>query len=280
LIFIKLRPVSSNNETNNMSNTMIFMSVDIAGSTDFKQIAPIDDARSAWLSSFETFFREFPLVLMGQIALTFIDLDSVPSVKIWKVIGDELVFRAPIHSADEALRITEAFYRAVVKYDALLFKRWPLRIRGGCWACDFTTRNIEIEIPEMESDQGLYTDYLGPEVDAGFRISQKSENGNVILSMELAELLASLAENRGIRFHYTGKEILKGVFGGQPYPLILISFEGVAPDLWSWELNESDQLRSLREDPPISPEALSELIAKVRVYLNRKCRLGLAPLKP
>jgi hypothetical protein len=132
----------------------------------------------------------------------------------------------------------------------------------------------------MESDQGLYTDYLGPEVDAGFRISQKSENGNVILSMELAELLASLAENRGIRFHYTGKEILKGVFGGQPYPLILISFEGVAPDLWSWELNESDQLRSLREDPPISPEALSELIAKVRVYLNRKCRLGLAPLKP
>ena len=256
------------------------MSADIAGSAEFKQVAPITDARATWLSSFETFFREFPLVLMGQIALTFADVDSLPSIKIWKVIGDELVFRAPIATPDEALRLTEAFYRAVVKYDEKFFSRWPLRIRGTCWACDLSSRNIEIEIPEMDNDQGSYTDYLGPDVDAGFRIAKKGENGNLVISMELAELLAKIEENRGLRFHYVGKTALKGVFAGQPYPLIFTSFEGVEPDLWRWDLEESEQLRSLRDDPPISPESLCELIEKIRTYLNRKSRLGLSPLEP
>lgn len=258
---------------------MIFMSADIADSTQFKQLASLDEERAPWLVSFETFFREFPLVLMGQIAGTFADQDTVPQISIWKVIGDELVFRAPVDSAEEALRITEAFYRAVVRYDAQFFKRWPLRIRGTCWACDFHKRNIELEIPEMESDQGTYIDFLGPDVDAGFRIAGFGESGNVILSMELAELLAHLEDNRGIRFHYTGKAVLKGVFGGQPYPLILISFDEAVPDLWRWDLDESQQLKSLRNDPPIKPKDLSALIEKIRTYLNQKCRLGLQRLE-
>ncbi len=263
-----------------MSKTIIFMSADIAGSTDFKQVPHVDDSRAAWLSALETFFREFPLVLMGQIAAAFADHQIVPQISIWKVIGDELVFRAPVQSADEALRITEAFYRAVVNYDSQFFNRWPLRISGSCWGCDFTTRNIEIEIPEMDSNQGAYTDYLGPEVDAGFRIAAKSENGHVIVSMELAELLASMSERRGIRFHYTGKASLKGVFGGQPYPVIFVSFEDGNNEHWSWDFEESEQLRSLHNDPPIPAAELAALIAKIRSYLNRKCRLGLAPLNP
>jgi hypothetical protein len=258
--------------------TMIFMSADIAGSTNYKQATSIDDDRTSWLSPFETFFREFPLVLVGQVAVTFADLESIPPMGIWKVIGDELVFRAQPNNADEALRITEAFYRATVKYDANFFERWPLRVRGTCWACDFPGRNIELEIPEMENDKGAYVDYLGPDVDAGFRISSYGESGNVIICMNLAEALAKLSDNRGILFHYTGKAVLKGVFGGRPYPLILISFEDVAPDLWRWEVEESAQLKSLRDEPPMHPQELANLIDKIRTYLNRTCRLGLKRL--
>jgi hypothetical protein len=96
--------------------------------------------------------------------------------------------------------------------------------------------------------------------------------------MNLAEALAKLSDDRGIRFHYTGSAVLKGVFGGRPYPLILISFEDVAPDLWRWEVEESPQLKSLRDDPPMHSQELVDLIDKIRTYLNRTCRLGLKQL--
>jgi hypothetical protein len=264
--------------TQKNSKTIIFMSADIAGSTNFKQLASVDDGNTFWLSPFETFFREFPIVLMGQIALAFADLESIPPIGVWKVIGDELVFRAQPNNPEDALRITEAFYRATVKYDADFFERWPLRVRGTCWACDFPGRNIELEIPEMDNDTAAYVDYLGPDVDAGFRISSYGESGNVIICMNLAEALAKLSDDRGIRFHYTGSAVLKGVFGGRPYPLILISFEDVAPDLWRWEVEESPQLKSLRDDPPMHSQELVDLIDKIRTYLNRTCRLGLKQL--
>ena len=264
--------------TKKKSKTLMFMSADIAGSTDFKQMTSVDDDNIFWLSPFETFFREFPMVLMVQIASTFTDLESIPAISVWKVIGDELVFRAQPNNADEALRITEAFYRATVKYDALFFERCSLRVRGTCWACDFPGRNIEIEIPEMENDMGAYVDYLGPDVDTGFRISKYGESGNVIICINLAEALAKLSDNRGIRFHYTGTAVLKGVFRGRPYPLILISFEDVAPDLWRWEVEESAQLKNMRDEATMEPQELADLIEKIRTYLNRTCRLGLKKL--
>ena len=56
--------------TKKKSNPLMFMSADIVGSTDFKQMTSVDDDNVFWLSPFETFSREFPLVLMVQIAST------------------------------------------------------------------------------------------------------------------------------------------------------------------------------------------------------------------
>lgn len=260
------------------TKTIIFMSADVAGSTIYKQTAYVHDDDISWLPAFEAFFREFPLVLTGEIGLAFEDLDYIPNIRVWKIIGDEIVFKTQPNNTEEALRLTEAFYRATVKYDTHFFERWSLRVRGTCWACDFPGRNIELEIPEMENDMGAYVDYLGPDVDTGFRISNYGESGNVIICMNLAEALAKLSDNRGIRFHYTGTAVLKGVFGGRPYPLILITFEDTMPDLWRWEVEESAQLKSLRDQPPMEPQELSDLIGKIRTYLNRMCRLGLKKL--
>jgi hypothetical protein len=264
------------------SKTLIFMSADIAGATNFKQTISVEGEGTAWLSPFETFFREFPLVLMGRVAVAFGDADYVPDIGVWKVIGDEIVFRAQPKSAEDALGITEAFYRAIVTYDARFFERWPLRIRGTCWAGSFPGRNIEVEIPEMEGDIGsqssAYVDYLGPDVDTGFRITKHGESGNVIISVNLAEALAEITESNNLRFHYAGTAVLKGVFGGRPYPLILISFADLMPDLWRWEVEESRPIKSIRDDPPMDPQELIKLSQRIRTYLNRTCRLGLAKL--
>jgi hypothetical protein len=113
---------------------LLFMSVDLAGSTNFKDITGPKDGGPGRLEAFEPYFKELPLVLMGQVAQAFLEVESAPEVSVWKVIGYEIVCQAEPRTAEEALLLTEAFYRTVVTYDARLFERWPLRIRGCIWA--------------------------------------------------------------------------------------------------------------------------------------------------
>ena len=258
------------------AKTVLFMSVDIAESTRFKEKGHALAEDPLWLVAFETFFKEVPLVLMGQVAKAFAKADDLPDISVWKMIGDEIVFRAQARSAQEALLITEAFYRTVVIYDARFVERWPLRIRGCCWAVSFPGRNIEIKIPEMA---GIgYIDYLGPDVDLGFRLVSQAGKGLVLLSLSLAEALAALPERRGMQFHYVDRKVLKGVFVGRPYPLILVTLADCMPDLWQWEEADSQQLRALREEPPMEATALVDLAGKIRTYMNRMCRLNIKPL--
>ncbi len=258
------------------ARTLIFMSVDIADSTKFKELNSLDDD-PRWLGAFQAFFREVPLVLMGQIAKAFAETDDVPNISVWKVIGDEMVFRAQPRSAEEALHIAEAFCRTVVSYDARFFERWPLRIRGCCWAARFPGRNIEIEIPETDGAGNV--DYLGPDVDLGFRLIAQADRGQVILSLNLAEAFASLPARRDMQFYHVDRKVLKGVFAGQPYPLILVTLRDHLPEPGRSQVDETRQQRAIRNEPPIDGMALVELASSTRTFLNRKHRLNIKVLE-
>ena len=262
-------------------NTVMFMSADIVGATAFKESAQGQEETLTWPAAFETFFRELPLVLMGEVAMAFSEADQVPELGVWKVIGDEMVFRAWPRNAGEALLLTEAFYRSLVDYDARVSERWPLRLRGCCWAARFPERNIEIEIHEMagagHTGDGTYVDYLGPDVDTGFRLIERVGGGHVIVSLNLAEALAPMADHDGLRFHFVGKEVLKGVYRGQPYPMLLISLADRMPDLSGRE--EESLQYALRENSPMAPTELIELGHRTRVDLKRTSGLDLAPIE-
>ena len=116
-------------------------------------------------------------------------------------------------------------------------------------------------------------------MDLGFRLISQADEGQVILSLNLAEALASLPERRGMRFHYVDRKVLKGVFDGRPYPLILVTLPDCMPDLWQWEKDESQQLRMLRDEPPMDAVALVELAGRIRTYMNRMCQLNIKPLE-
>ncbi len=203
----------------------------ILGSTNFNDRHK--DGSPGWLDAFETYFKEVPLVLMGQIAQAFLEADSVLEVSVWKVIGDDIIFQAEPYNAEEALPLTEAFYCTV---DARLFERWPLRIRGCIWAARFPDQNIAIEIREMADMGGgdAYVDYLGPDIDLGFRLSPHANFGQVIMSMILTEVLARMPNRHGFHFYYLGKQVLKGIYRGRPYPLFLVSQPDCLPEFWTW----------------------------------------------
>lgn len=259
------------------------MSVDISGSTSVKDSLHVHHHTPVWLEPFESFFSDFPEKFLAEIDLAFADATKTTDVYVWKLIGDEIVFKCEPRSADDAVRVVTAFHKSIVGYDQELFERWPLRVKGTVWAAAFLERNIEISIPERmhwkDSDQKIHTDYLGPDVDTGFRIAHYAPAGGVVVSLNLAEAIASMPDQSGLNFHYVGREVLKGVFSGRPYPLLFLSHADCMPDLWQWEEAEDDHAKMLLEKPPMKPGELIDLAKKIRTYLNRMCHLQLAPLK-
>jgi hypothetical protein len=267
-------------KTLNEPSVAMFMSIDLSGSTAFKSETQTDGNSPAWLEAFEEFFREVPLIMMGQIAIAFMHEEDVPDCSVWKVIGDEIVFLAHPRSARQTQLLTIAFYNTIINYDSKIFERWPLRVRGCCWAAQISRRNRQIAIPEMMgSDKSeTYIDYLGPDVDAGFRLAGCVGRGQLIISSNLVQLLAGMAENEGIQLHYAGSKVLKGVYKGRPYPLFLMSIENNMPKTWEWEAEPDAGLEVLRKNEPMPYPEVLKLVNQIQGYLNRMCHAVIEPL--
>jgi hypothetical protein len=264
----------------NHSGVALFMSLDIAGSTAFKAQTLGADDSPEWLEAFEAFFREVPLIMMGQIAAAFAMEDDVPETGVWKVIGDEIVLIAYPNSPREAELLLLAFYKTVINYDKKIFERWPLRIKGCCWAAQLSSRNRAIEIPEMfggDAEQA-YVDYLGPDVDTGFRLASCGGRGQVMVSSNLVHLVSEMNSGSGTQFHFVGRKVLKGVYGGRPYPLFLMTMPDLMPVTWEWEAEESPGLEELHRGKPMPPEKICEMLDKIQDYLNRMCHAGIEKL--
>ena len=263
------------------SGVALFMSLDLAGSTAFKAQAAGDYESPEWLEVFEAFFREVPLIMMGQVGTALEDEDDIPHIGVWKVIGDEIVFIAYPRTEREAELLLMAFYRTVVLYDKKMFERWPLRIKGCCWAAQISRRNRAIEIHEVVGgdSEGVYLDYLGPDVDTGFRLAACVGRGQAIVSTNLVHLVSESDRGTGIRFHYVGRKLLKGVYKGRPYPLFLMSMPDLMPATWEWEAEEDPGLVELRRDQPMSPKEICSMLDKVELYLNRTCHAGIEKLE-
>lgn len=227
----------------------MFLSCDVVGSTAFKARAQDADGLASWVDAFETLFRELPLVFIGAMAEAFFEEDELPESGVWKVMGDEVIFLATPRTAREAQLIAAAFHRCVVDYDRRLAERWPLRIRGCCWAAELGRRNRQVEIPEMfgGSNGRPYLDFLGPDIDIGFRLSACCGSGEVIVSPNLAESLAALPGDGLLRFRRIGDKVLKGVCGGQPFPLVLLEAADGDAAAASAAGAIADELRRIRE---------------------------------
>lgn len=247
------------------SETVLFMSADVVGSTAFKGRHSAD--AGTWLEAFATLFKELPLVYIGELGMAFLDEEDMPEAGVWKVLGDEVIFVTLPRSAREAMLATAAFVRTVHHYDQRLSARWPLHIRGACWAAELGQRNRQIEIPEMFGgrDGKPYLDFLGPDVDTGFRLSAHSGNGEVIVSPNLAEAIAAAqTDEPHLQFHHIGDKSLKGVIAGEPFPLILVSNVDTPP-------------RAHHPRPRTPDAALVEFLGALRARLRAEHDAELAP---
>lgn len=247
----------------------LFLSVDMVGSTQFKARFT-GRGSEGWLDTFRAFFTRFPLMLAGQLAFEFLEEDNTPAVDVWKVMGDEVIFVAEPRTAEELTSILRAALRTIKLYEAQQFDMLPLRLKGTAWLADFAEANIELDIPELSSsDVAPHVDFIGPDLDLGFRVSKFARPASLVLSLDLVELLLDAANVSAVSLYLVGQEELKGVMFGRPYPIIWMHDAEESFDFMPWELDSDPLAAATVKADPTPPDVLRRAINDMRLYLRK-----------
>lgn len=229
----------------------VFLSVDLSGSTEYKS----KSKDASWIRTFRKFYSQF-LQYFRRNYTAFCEgypecntyRDQYP--KLWKTIGDEAIFVNRVGSLFQLFAYVHAFDLSLKEYrDTLksLDDTEKLDVKGNGWIAAFPHPNQTIPRPnpEIETEEETMPDekiekladetpsdfdFLGPGVDAGFRISKNSAPDMMTLSPVLACLLAHANNNHihkkfAFRFRFSGTNILKGVVEGKEYPIVGINTE-------------------------------------------------------
>lgn len=214
----------------------MFLSVDVSGSTEYKnKHSKFNDYTKHWARFYKSFFEDFPSVFTAEYYGQFKKSRRIPSV--WKCLGDEIIYQDKIIDSGESNKLVSAFCEAIAAYDDELrngkFRDSGLRVKGTCWSAGFPIRNSVLLVPTSEDKQ--IQDYVGPDMDIGFRLSKASRPGRVVVSMDVADILTQTNQVDPFVFHHVGWEVFKGVFGDKPYPIFWITKETQLPHLLPWE---------------------------------------------
>ncbi len=229
----------------------LFLSADLVGSTAFKagsgQSIPSDELHPLWVKEVKEFYRSFPTRYQkiykdsGASGDTLFSTYDIPQV--WKTIGDEIILAVRVKNLNHLAYCVNSFIYSLDMYSVDLKKRAvKLDIKGCGWLAAFPSPNVTIfnvsntipvselydEEREREADlKPREHDYLGPEIDSGFRISRFSEANQFSMSAGLGLCLCDAAYHSLFRhqFVYNGRQILKGVANGNAYPVVTLDVE-------------------------------------------------------
>jgi hypothetical protein len=246
----------------------LFLSVDMVGSTEFKARFT-GQSSEGWLGIFESFFTSFPLMVAGQIGFEFLDDDRTPAIDVWKVMGDEVVFVTTPSSPEELTSVLIALLRTMQLYEDKHFQQLPLRLKATAWLAGFDGQNIEIEIPELSSSGGAHLDFIGPDIDLGFRIGKFARPGSMVISLDVLETVLGARNAARAALYLMGKEPLKGVMFGRPYPIVWMLEADEKFAFLPWEIEQDTMMAAAVAGAPATGAELRRTIDDMRHYLRK-----------
>lgn len=232
--------------------TRIFLSVDIVGSTAFKLgegnkpngTLP-DDGRPEWLIQITKFYSSFSLRFRHAFDKAASDLEQdekTSKPNLWKTIGDEIIFVATVKSVAHTAVIVTAFLNTLFDYRDQV-KDIAIDVKGTGWLAAFpapnntislenlsTTDHPAISSPEYENEADhspIRFDFLGTDIDFGFRICHFSRTDLMALSPHLALVLAEaqIRSQFPAALVYGGRVSIKGIADDRPHPIFFIDTE-------------------------------------------------------
>lgn len=225
--------VSRNTKSKKNENKalILFLSYDVVNSTAYKDLD-----------------EEWPNLLLGmfhEIEKSFkqFEADNMCPVRLWRIIGDEIIFTVEVQSEDTVkyfietannilLRINENNRKAESWKDKLFLEHQHIvrniTLKATAWISivNMNWEEGDYYLKEHESIHMLYQnntkewfrEYYGNDIDAGFRLEKYSRSDRMVLSFELAYLLEMFGEGKYL--HIIAYESLKGIWRNRLYPII------------------------------------------------------------
>lgn len=192
-----------------------------------------------WLESQSNLFQDFNTQFIAFLSKNYNEhlSDSDSEKFLWKSIGDELVYVFEVKNRNEVHNICLSFLAAVYFVDQKLSQANYYRLKASAWTAGFPIRNREIQFPFPKTyvkmgDLDEYTEYnypqldfIGPDIDIGFRLGKFCWPGMMAVSMDLAQLLAESTVDEKLTVRFVGWENLKGVWNNIPYPIFWVKLD-------------------------------------------------------
>ena len=218
------------NEEKGSRTVELFFSFDIVNSSSYKDVN----------------FYGWQEVLISLLTLLQRNVaKEIPEAQLWRVLGDEVIFFVTISDIDEIYQSVDSIYAVLVNAnrtlkDGSFFETLDKRQRGvGTLKCnnilavqsaawlaivsngkedDFQPYDNIFKKYENSNGQSI-NEFLGQDIDIGFRIKKKTQDRRLTVSLELAKILSDKTEYLS-RLHIITYKSLKGVWKDRLYPII------------------------------------------------------------
>lgn len=218
------------------SGLYVFISFDLVNSTQYKSI------EQNWPNLINGFY--------DQTALELEKCDSTETLNVWKYIGDEILFFGKVMDPNNLIRLPKDVMKVLNIVNEYIFNKFEesrglLGIKATIWCAQITQfredtdtkkrQNYLLEKRRINSYDNSDTppavvyDFLGPDIDAGFRLAKQCARKNqVVVSAELSYLIMShiikLTEEEQVlefnKYRILDLVSLKGIWHGRQYPVI------------------------------------------------------------
>ncbi len=223
--------VDNDREERSKAELNLFFSFDIVNSTKYK-----------------TLTGNWPIILkelLNYILKLVNRIQELNTCFLWRVIGDEIVFILPINNKNEITKAVDAIFE-ITQYITISLKNSNfydiiedqsiqcndifnlktqdiLSIKSTAWIAAI---NKKIESPYdntycdyiSNTNDNPIRDFVGKDIDAGFRVKGYTQSKRLAVSFELAYLLMKYKKTNNLYLiDYTK---LKGVWNDELYPVI------------------------------------------------------------
>lgn len=139
--------------------------------------------------------------------------------KIWKALGDEIIFVVEITKSHEPDLYVNGLRRALSKWNEVGLEPGSttrLRVKGAAWTAGFPVCNTILTL------HGKQEDFVGPSMDIGFRVAERATVYRMALSVDLAWLLSVAPGDGRMMIRFDGVNLLKGMGDSVGYPCLWI----------------------------------------------------------
>lgn len=218
------------NSENPKEEVILFFSFDVVNSSLYKTVN-----YHGWAQVLTTLFHK----LNGRVK------EVIDEAELWRVLGDEAIFIVRIKSEDSLVEYIDKVFKILVTtiedmkngiiydFDAPFSQNEiksmklqnVLSLKAAAWIAlvsrlSETTEFAENIFEEYDLDnRNRFYEFLGNDIDAGFRISKFTADGRLVVSMELAMLLAKRS-NEVKKLNIITYKHLKGIWNNKYYPII------------------------------------------------------------